>query len=615
MGSIVGAAIVGHVPTVMVPEATRRSLGGGQDTTLVAGFGLLRDRLDAAGVDTLVIIDTHWFTTAEHIVAGHEHHKGTYTSEELPKVIRDLRFDYRGAPELGRSIARIARRQDLWVLNTTDERVAHHYPTLNIVHHVARGERVLSTGVCQTADADDFLAFGAVIAEAIEESDTRVAILGSGGLSHRFWPLRASSRPRWLRPRARDHAEARAFDERIIGLARGRRPRRSDRPVPRLSRPCSGRTLRPLPHPGRGARRTRLLPRGRTAIGLRELLRHRPGPSLVRLVLDRGEAMTLVGWTLPQSATGRASSLPPPPWHYSGEVIAVDFTADPARVAELVPPGFEATADGSCSFVFCDWSSAAELDPRDPGRSLPRPVQGGIRRRPRQVRGNAGRQGAVHLGRFRSVAGAGVDPGLPEEARGAAHDPPGRAGQGRCSQGTRRAIRGARLRVGTPARHPQRHHRRASPRDLPERRRRPTRAHAPVALASTSPLRRSTSSADGTITDFQVGTVWHGSAELSFGASEFEEIDRLEPRTVGDGWVLAMAFSVVGGTTHPAGGGRDERARRPTRRDSADPVGRGARTGSPSMPTSWSSATDAGSPRTRPPICHPAIPPRSSAST
>lgn len=218
MGSIVGAAIVGHVPTVMLPEATRRSLGGGQDTTLVAGFGLLRDRLDAARVDTLVIIDTHWFTTAEHIVAGHDHHKGTYTSEELPRVIHNLQFDYRGAPELGRSIARIGRQKALWVWNTADEQVAHNYPTLNIVHHVARDERVLSTGVCQTADADDFLAFGAVIAEAVEESDTRVAILGSGGLSHRFWPLREFRDHGGYGPEHLITPEARAFDERIIGL-------------------------------------------------------------------------------------------------------------------------------------------------------------------------------------------------------------------------------------------------------------------------------------------------------------------------------------------------------------------------------------------------------------
>ena len=31
--------------------------------------------------------------------------------------------------------------------------------------------------------------------------------------------------------------------------------------------------------------------------------------------------MSLIGWTLPQTATGRSATVPPPPWHYSGEII------------------------------------------------------------------------------------------------------------------------------------------------------------------------------------------------------------------------------------------------------------------------------------------------------
>ena len=74
--------------------------------------------------------------------------------------------------------------------------------------------------------------------------------------------------------------------------------------------------------------------------------------------------MALKGWTLPQSPTGKSSLLPPPPWHYSGEIISADFTADPARVAELLPPGMSPMGDGSGSFVFADWCSSADHDPR-----------------------------------------------------------------------------------------------------------------------------------------------------------------------------------------------------------------------------------------------------------
>lgn len=218
MGEIVATAIVGHVPTLMLSEEVRKSLGGGRDTTLFSGLGLLRSRLDAVAADTMIIIDTHWFTTAEHIVAGQDHHRGIYTSEELPKTIRNLKFDYNGAPELAAAITRVGREQGLWVLNATDENIAHHYPTLNMVHHVVRDERVLSTGVCQTAEADDFLAFGAAIAAAVRESDSRVAILGSGGMSHRFWPLREFRSHGGYGPEDIITPEARAFDEQLIAM-------------------------------------------------------------------------------------------------------------------------------------------------------------------------------------------------------------------------------------------------------------------------------------------------------------------------------------------------------------------------------------------------------------
>lgn len=217
MGTIAGAAIVGHVPTLMIDEPVRRRLGGGDDTTLIDGFTALRERLDAAEVDTIVLVDTHWFTTSEHIVAGQDHHRGVYTSEELPIVIRDVAFDYPGAPDLARRVQDIGRADGHRVLNATSGAIAHHYPTLNVVHHLGWDKPVLSTGVCQTADDQDFLGFGAVIAKAIEAGDERVAIIGSGGMSHRFWPLReflehASYDPSHVRT-----PEARAFDELLIG--------------------------------------------------------------------------------------------------------------------------------------------------------------------------------------------------------------------------------------------------------------------------------------------------------------------------------------------------------------------------------------------------------------
>jgi acetoacetate decarboxylase len=50
----------------------------------------------------------------------------------------------------------------------------------------------------------------------------------------------------------------------------------------------------------------------------------------------------VTGFFYPRTATGRASLLPPPPWHYSGDLQTVEYRTDPARVAELLlPPPLE----------------------------------------------------------------------------------------------------------------------------------------------------------------------------------------------------------------------------------------------------------------------------------
>ena len=84
MGSIVGAAVVSHVPPLVLPEAARRQLNDGEDTSLFQGLHDLRaEKLAPLGADTVVVIDTHWFTTIEHVVASHDRRHGLYTSEEL----------------------------------------------------------------------------------------------------------------------------------------------------------------------------------------------------------------------------------------------------------------------------------------------------------------------------------------------------------------------------------------------------------------------------------------------------------------------------------------------------------------------------------------------------
>ena len=43
------------------------------------------------------------------------------------------------------------------------------------------------------------------------------------------------------------------------------------------------------------------------------------------------------GLSFPRTATGRSSILPPLPWHYSGDLLTVEYRTDPSAVAALLP--------------------------------------------------------------------------------------------------------------------------------------------------------------------------------------------------------------------------------------------------------------------------------------
>lgn len=218
MGSIVGAALVSHVPPIVLPEEERRELNDGEDTSLVAGLQQMRtDCFDRLRPDTVVVFDTHWFTTVEHIVAAHERRRGHYTSEELPRGMAGIAYDIPGDPELANAVAELGeQREDTWILACDDPYLPIHYPTVNLLRYLQGDERWVSVGLCQTGQPADFLLFGELLADAIGALDRRVVLLASGGLSHRFWPLREF----------RDHEsadvanirtpEARRADERII---------------------------------------------------------------------------------------------------------------------------------------------------------------------------------------------------------------------------------------------------------------------------------------------------------------------------------------------------------------------------------------------------------------
>jgi len=266
--------------------------------------------------------------------------------------------------------------------------------------------------------------------------------------------------------------------------------------------------------------------------------------------------MGLTGWTLPQSDTGRAAMLTPPPWHYSGEIIAVDFAADPEVVAALLPDAIEPAGDGACTFVFADWCSASDADPRvrdDPARGQYREAYvvcyGSLDGKP------VARVPFIWVDNDLSLV-RGLIQGFPKKLGQIAMTRPVELGLGgvRKAVGSRFAAHVASLgrRLCTVTVTLDEEHEKLFPRGIA----------TPLVHTRLWPSLEGGERADyqpavhelsrATIEGFALGRVFSGPATIELGASEFEELDRLQPVEVGRGYVHSAAFSVSGATVTPA---------------------------------------------------------------
>ncbi len=223
MGEIVGAAIVSHVPPIVMSDAARTIIYGGLGTTLVDGLHRMRrDRLDLLDADTVVVFDTHWFSTVEHILTAHDRRAGLFTSSELPRGMSGMPYDMPGDPELARRFEAIANaRSDTRALACDDPHLPVHYATTNLLPFLQRGDEAwLSMSICQTGEPDDFLLAGELLGQAVRELDRRVVLLASGGLSHRFWPLKEFAQHESAGLEHIRTPQARAADEQVLDWMR-----------------------------------------------------------------------------------------------------------------------------------------------------------------------------------------------------------------------------------------------------------------------------------------------------------------------------------------------------------------------------------------------------------
>ena len=225
MGEVVGAGLLAHVPTIMLPEDTRRSLNGGDDFSLGGALTQLRHEVfETLDYDTVVVLDSHWFTTVEFVVTAQDLRAGLFTAEELPRGMQRLPYEWRGDPELAFAMERLQGAHSTWVTAIDDPYLPMYYPSLNMWKFLGEGldKRWISVSIAQTGDGEDFLRAGRVLGDAIAATDRKVLLVASGALSHTFWKLRELRDHEAADPGHIRTPEARAADiERIDWLTAG----------------------------------------------------------------------------------------------------------------------------------------------------------------------------------------------------------------------------------------------------------------------------------------------------------------------------------------------------------------------------------------------------------
>ena len=188
MGTLALAAKITHVPSMYLSELPGPRYGTRQDA--IDGHREISRRCREAGVDTLVVFDTHWLVNASYHINCAPHFQGTYTSNELPHFIANMAFESPGNPALGQLLAKVANEHGV-------ETLAHHATTLNPEYgtlvplrymNADRHFKVVSvSALCTSHYLNDSARLGWALRRAVEDHyDGTVAFLASGSLSHRF---------------------------------------------------------------------------------------------------------------------------------------------------------------------------------------------------------------------------------------------------------------------------------------------------------------------------------------------------------------------------------------------------------------------------------------------
>lgn len=188
MGTLALAAKITHVPSMYLSEFPGPHFGCRE--AAINGHKEIDRRCRALGVDTLVVFDVHWQVNSEYHINCSRRFEGTYTSNELPHFIKNMRYSAPGNPALGHAMADVANAMGVKSRAHSDTTLELGYGTLVPMRYMNGDEhyQVISvSGWCDWHDLAESQRFGLAVRRAIENHYSGVvAVFASGSLSHHF---------------------------------------------------------------------------------------------------------------------------------------------------------------------------------------------------------------------------------------------------------------------------------------------------------------------------------------------------------------------------------------------------------------------------------------------
>jgi 3,4-dihydroxyphenylacetate 2,3-dioxygenase len=188
MGKLALAAKITHVPSMYLSELDGPRKGTRADA--IEGHQEIGRRCREAGVDTIVVFDTHWLVNANYHINCAPHFKGLYTSNELPHFIHNMAFECPGNPALGKILAAACNEFGVETLAHDATTLDPEYGTLVPMRYMNADQhfKVISvSAMCTVHYLNDSARLGWAMRRAVEQHyDGSVAFLASGSLSHRF---------------------------------------------------------------------------------------------------------------------------------------------------------------------------------------------------------------------------------------------------------------------------------------------------------------------------------------------------------------------------------------------------------------------------------------------